>query len=108
MNEDKDKKPEVLYDSRNPLPNIFRRFRQGRRGKVEDPQPVLETSKETKEPKKKSQLPFRILKVSHHGPDMPKKQPCPACGAQRKRVAKEPGGAVYNCPKHGRWYVGRK
>ena len=108
MDKDKKEDPEVLYDSRNPLPSIFRRFRQGRRGKVEDPTPVLEKPPEPPEPKKKSQLPYRILRVRHEGADMPKRQPCPTCGVWRKRIEKTDMGAIYRCPKHGRWYVGKK
>lgn len=47
---------------------------------------------------------------------MPKRQPCPKCGGQRPRVEKKVlptaaqpvMGALYNCNKHGNFFVARQ
>jgi len=42
---------------------------------------------------------------AYDGPNMPKKQPCPRCGATSKRIDKGEAGAMYACRTHGKFAV---
>jgi hypothetical protein len=50
---------------------------------------------------------LRFIDTSYGGLNMPKRQPCPMCGKNCKRVMKTLGGAKYHCPKpdHGDFLV---
>ena len=74
-------------------------------------QVIPETPAEKPEAKRRRR-PFRLLRVPHYGPDMPKRQPCKKCGARGKRTGKEvPSssspllGAIYRCRTHGTWFI---
>jgi len=48
---------------------------------------------------------YRMVRTSRGGINMPKKQPCPVCSSNSKRIDKTLGGANYRCSKHGSFFV---
>ena len=71
----------------------------------EEPAPAAPA--EEKKPWDKRGLLYRPLSTRRGGPNMPKRQPCPAvrCGKNCKRGNKTMGGAYYICPNHGDFFV---
>lgn len=47
----------------------------------------------------------RGVSTAQGGPNMPKSQPCPKCHGKAKRDRKTVGGAFYDCPRHGEFFV---
>lgn len=58
-----------------------------------------------KPPKKWWEFPFRFIKTSRAGFNMPKSQTCPSCGARAKRREKTERGAIYSCRCKSAFFV---
>jgi len=66
-------------------------------------------------PRKWWEFPFRFVRVSHYGPNMPKRQTCKKCGSQARRFSKELPqngvaiiGANYRCRCGNRFFVAHR
>ena len=67
-------------------------------GRLPKPSVKTEEKPEKERPKRKWwQFPFRVISTDMGGLNMPKKQPCPIHGGQRKRENKSITGAWYYC-----------
>jgi predicted RNA-binding Zn-ribbon protein involved in translation (DUF1610 family) len=81
----------------------FRKIKQIFSRKPAAPAPRQLSKREQKEERVE-----RMVITSRGGPNMPKHQPCPACGSwAAKRDSKTVGGANYICPNHGSFFVRR-
>jgi hypothetical protein len=56
----------------------------------------------------KRQAKGKTIDTHQGGPNMPRYQPCPSCGKGSKRIRKTEGGANYQCPIHGTFFVRAK
>jgi len=73
--------------------------------------PALERGRQAlprgRAPRKWWEFPVRLLRTTRRGgPNMPKSQRCPDCGAWAKRESKTIGGARYRC--HNTFFFVRK